>query len=206
VGRPVRLSIEVRLSQHSMHFQDIREWGHGVMRVQRMSSTPCTTNGPDAVGTACASSSDGDGIPDGYELNNGLDPNDDTGDNGAGGDLDMDGVTNIDEYNDGTGANNPDSDNDGLGGAIDAMPLNASNDCIDNSMGPAGAKEFNDTAVSGMTTQCGSESQITVRGTAILEMLDARLELFAPNVIFNINFNVTLGTELRVGNGDSTPP
>ncbi len=40
---------------------------------------------------------DGDGLPDGWEVANGLDPNDPTGDNGADGDPDGDGVRNDDE-------------------------------------------------------------------------------------------------------------
>jgi len=41
---------------------------------------------------------DGDGLPDGWERTNGLDPNDATGVNGAGGDPDNDGLTNLQEY------------------------------------------------------------------------------------------------------------
>lgn len=146
--------------------------------------------------------SDDDTMTDGYEIDNDLDPAvDDSGD-----DQDADGVTNIDEFNGNTAANDPDSDDDGLGDAIDDTPLSASNACTDDPMGPAGAKEFDDTADSGMTTQCGSESQITVRGSAILEIPDARLELFAPNVIFDADFNVPLGTELGVASSDPTPP
>ena len=54
--------------------------------------------------------SDGDGMPDIYELANGLNPlvND------SALDLDHDGLKNIDEYNAGTKANNPDTDGDGL--------------------------------------------------------------------------------------------
>jgi len=145
---------------------------------------------------------DDDTMLDGYEIDNGLNPKVDD----AAEDQDADGVANSDEFNDNTAANDPDSDDDGLGDAIDNNPLAASNACTDDPMGPAGAKEFNDTADSGMTTQCGSESQIIVRGSAILEIPDARLELFAPNVLFNVEFNLPLGTELKVDSGDPTPP
>ena len=53
---------------------------------------------------------DGDGIPDAYELENGLDP----AVNDAAQDLDGDGLTNLQEYQRGTRANNPDTDGDGL--------------------------------------------------------------------------------------------
>lgn len=42
--------------------------------------------------------SDGDGLPDGWETNNGLVPNDSTGSNGGSGDPDQDGLPNSDEY------------------------------------------------------------------------------------------------------------
>lgn len=51
--------------------------------------------------------SDGDLLPDGWEAANGLDPNSDTGDDGASGDPDSDTYSNLDEYNAGT---NPQSD------------------------------------------------------------------------------------------------
>jgi len=41
---------------------------------------------------------DDDEMPDGWEVDNDLDPNDDTGDNGADSDPDGDGFTNLDEY------------------------------------------------------------------------------------------------------------
>lgn len=53
---------------------------------------------------------DGDGIPNIYENANGLNPSS----NDSALDLDNDGLKNIDEYNLGTRANNPDSDGDGL--------------------------------------------------------------------------------------------
>jgi parallel beta-helix repeat protein len=61
-----------------------------------------------------AADSDGDGLPDIWEIRFGLDPYDDTGDNGAGGDPDADGLTNAAEYANGTDPTDPDSDDDGL--------------------------------------------------------------------------------------------
>ncbi len=62
---------------------------------------------------------DGDGIPNRYELANGLDPlvND------AGGDLDGDLLTNFREFELGTAANDADTDDDGLSDAFDPRPL-----------------------------------------------------------------------------------
>ena len=55
--------------------------------------------------------SDGDEMPDVFETANGLDPLNPLD---ASGDLDEDGLTNIQEFNLGTRANNPDTDNDGV--------------------------------------------------------------------------------------------
>ena len=54
---------------------------------------------------------DGDGMPDDFEIANDLDPMDPSD---AEGDEDMDGSLNLEEYERGTGVNNPDSDDDGL--------------------------------------------------------------------------------------------
>ncbi len=58
--------------------------------------------------------SDGDGMPDWWEIGVGLDPYDATGDNGAFGDPDDDGLTNYEEYLSGTDPFDPDSDSDGI--------------------------------------------------------------------------------------------
>ena len=60
---------------------------------------------------------DEDGLPDSWEINNDLDPEDNgEGDsnNGAEGDPDQDGVTNIDEFENGTDPQDVDTDNDDL--------------------------------------------------------------------------------------------
>lgn len=57
---------------------------------------------------------DGDGLPDLWELKYGLDRNSTTGFNGAAGDPDNDGLTNLQEYLHGTNPLNPDTDGDGM--------------------------------------------------------------------------------------------
>ena len=57
---------------------------------------------------------DKDGLPDGWEDRNGLDPNDPEGESGCDGDPDHDGVPNSDEYTLGTKPRDQDSDHDGI--------------------------------------------------------------------------------------------
>jgi hypothetical protein len=71
--------------------------------------------------------SDGDGIPDEWELNNGLDPNDPTD---AERDLDGDGLSNLDEYLQNTNPNKPDTDDDGY---KDGREVEAGTDPLDPS-------------------------------------------------------------------------
>ena len=58
--------------------------------------------------------SDGDGMSDGWETANGLDPQSATGDDGASGDVDLDGLCNFDEFQLGCDPNDVDSDGDGV--------------------------------------------------------------------------------------------
>ena len=83
---------------------------------------------------------DSDGLIDGWERDYGLDPNDATGSNGATGDPDDDGMSNIDEYWYGTNPNNADTDGDGLTDGWEiAHDLDPNDDgTIDPDNGPAG--------------------------------------------------------------------
>ena len=62
---------------------------------------------------------DGDGLPDGWEVNHGLNPNS-GGD--ANADPDGDGLTNAQEYARGTNPNSADTDGDGKPDSTDAFP------------------------------------------------------------------------------------
>lgn len=58
--------------------------------------------------------SDLDGLPDGWETAYGLNPNDSSGTNGASGDPDSDGLSNLEEYTNNTNPKNTDTDGDGM--------------------------------------------------------------------------------------------
>jgi alpha-tubulin suppressor-like RCC1 family protein len=68
--------------------------------------------------------SDSDGLSDEWETREGLDKNNATGDNGANGDPDGDGVTNIQEYNNDTKPKTADTDGDGVGDGSELLILN----------------------------------------------------------------------------------
>ncbi|MCU1348559.1 MAG: hypothetical protein JWO56_1589, partial [Acidobacteria bacterium] len=69
--------------------------------------------------------SDGDGMPNDFEVGNGLNPNDPSD---AAADADGDGLTNLEEYQRGTGVHNPDTDGDGVRDGLEVQtgtdPLN----------------------------------------------------------------------------------
>jgi uncharacterized repeat protein (TIGR01451 family) len=74
----------------------------------------------DGEGDACDNDSDNDGMPDAYEIANGLDP---ANPNDALTDLDSDGLNNLDEFTVGTDPNNEDTDSDGILDGSDNSPL-----------------------------------------------------------------------------------
>jgi MBG domain (YGX type)/Bacterial TSP3 repeat len=84
-------------------------------RYVRLNSTLLSTYLLDAVeAISYTFDTDGDGLPNAWELQYGLDPNSSVGVNGATGDPDGDGLTNLQEYINGTDPTDADTDNDGL--------------------------------------------------------------------------------------------
>ncbi|MEM1084947.1 MAG: hypothetical protein AAGI48_12620 [Verrucomicrobiota bacterium] len=71
---------------------------------------------------------DFDDLPDKYEVDNNLDPNDDLDDNGADGDVDLptpDGLTNFEEFTEGTDPNIADTDMDGVDDGTEVLDDNS---------------------------------------------------------------------------------
>jgi hypothetical protein len=62
---------------------------------------------------------DSDRLPDGWEVTYGLDPLDATGINGTDGDFDSDGVTNLEEFLNGTDPTESDTDGDGISDGVE---------------------------------------------------------------------------------------
>jgi hypothetical protein len=74
------------------------------------------------------SDTDGDTLPDRWEDDHGLDPDDSGGDNGTSGDPDGDGLTNGEELDQGTDPNDPDTDD---GGENDGSEVDSGSDPLD---------------------------------------------------------------------------
>lgn len=124
---------------------------------------------------------DGDGIPDQYEVNHGLDPDDNglnpnnnglVGDpnNGAAGDPDDDGVDNITEFTNNTRADEADTDGDGYedgvetnDGTFDDINTDTGTDPLNPDTDGDGLKdgvETNDGSFDGITTDTGTNPLI----------------------------------------------
>jgi ELWxxDGT repeat protein len=140
---------------------------------------------------------DEDGMDDDWEDANGLDSSVDDAD----GDLDMDGVTNLDEFLDELDPRDPDTDGDGIGDAFDDDPL-PSNACVEDVDGDATLA----LAVPASTTlQCAAGNSITVAPDVEVSGVDGRLELISPAVSIGEGFAVPTGAELEVVSADPVP-
>lgn len=75
---------------------------------------------------------DGDGMPDSWETEHGLNPNKNSD---ASEDADNDGLTNLEEYLIGTNPNNNDTDGDGIKDAVDSTPVTVVATSLDDTDG-----------------------------------------------------------------------
>jgi len=111
--------------------------GDGIVGLSRGTGLPSDFVATEFIGlSVCVvGDTDEDGLLDEWELRAGLDPEDATGDNGADGDPDLDGLSNAEEQEYGTHPKRPDSDFDGVS---DADEIQAGTD-------PTGSGGYHDT-------------------------------------------------------------
>lgn len=84
--------------------------------------------------------SDRDGMPDGWEASNGLDPTSAAGADGADGDLDGDGLSNLDEYRNNSNPRSRDTDGDGVSDSVEVANGSDPSDACDRGMKPGDDK------------------------------------------------------------------
>ncbi len=116
---------------------------------------------------------DGDGLPNQWELDNGLNPNNSAD---AAQDSDEDGLTNLEEYQAGTKPNNRDSDGDQIPDGQDSEPLVFNN---------SGSCQSADTVISNKTYDsaanevCMAANSIRTEGEVVISS-GAHIEYHAP--------------------------
>ncbi len=121
-----------------------------------------------------------DMLPDAWEISQTLDPKNNSGNHGAQGDLDGDGLSNIDEYTHGTKANNPDSDGDGVNDKIEVDQGSDPNKNADNGQAPTPYQLIDVLFRMGDPSESKSEIwKMTIQGTGPDDT--RKIELVSPN-------------------------
>ncbi len=124
---------------------------------------------------------DDDGMPDTFENDNNLDPENPAD---AGLDGDIDGLSNLEEFNidPALDPNDPDTDGDGIDDGLDNGPLFSDNNCTG---GTAADAIFADVVITEIT--CGATTSIEVQHPGEVQSI-GHLRLISPKVNFNPGF------------------
>ena len=162
----------------------------------------CAMSGPNPT----MKDTDGDGIPDGWEVINGLNPTDNTD---AAGDADSDGLTNLQEYQLGTDPQNPDSDSDGIpdgtefANGTDPSRADSDRDGLDDGVDP------NATNAQSLTTGLadGDVVELGYPGAVANVFSNLLRETFETSSITNWTHQAMAGFDLwHVSTADPVPP
>ena len=110
--------------------------------------------------------------------------------NDADVDSDGDGLTNLEEFNLGLAANDPDSDGDGIQDGLDPVPNLANNLC-------SGADSVLENQAITTDVICAGSNSVTIDGT-VETQLNGDLRVISPTVEFKPGFSVEAGGTLKV--------
>lgn len=166
------------------------------VKVEFSSAMPPGTGGSvtfdNAVLIPLVYDSDGDGLPGEWELHYGLDPDDATGVNGADGDPDADGLSNIDEWGNVTNPQNPDTDADGLSDGDEVHTWFTNPNATDTDL-----DGFSD----GYEVNLGYDPALASSTPDALMSIHAAVE--TPSDAVEVHFNAATGTVYRIEGTDS---
>ncbi len=139
--------------------------------------------------------SDGDGMNDGWEFDCGLNPMSATGEDGADGDPDNDGLSNIDEYQNDCDPRNADTDGDGI---TDGVEINNGANPNDSSDGGVAAATENFRELSFNIYGDYAAWEMTIQGLGPDDTWTRRISMGAPNAQQNVTQKMRKGNSYRL--------
>ena len=138
---------------------------------------------------------DGDGMTDDWEVRNGLDPNSASGDEGAFGDPDGDGLPNIDEYQNDCDPLDSDTDGDGVDDGTEVRRGSDPTDASDGGVVP-GATQFR--ALTFNINGDYAAWEMTIEGLGPDDRRVRRITMGAPNALQNVPLRMRKGNSYRL--------
>ena len=143
----------------------------------------------------CHPDTDRDGLPDGWEVDHGLDPDCSTGDDGTNGDPDHDGLSNIDEYQNGCDPQEPDTDGDGVNDGVEVGQGSDPTDASDHGVAPP-VENFRELVFNINGDYAAWE--MTIAGQGPDDTRTRKITMGAPNAAQNVPLKMRKGNSYRL--------
>ena len=143
----------------------------------------------------CHPDTDRDGLPDGWEVDHGLDPDCATGDDGTDGDPDNDGLSNVDEYQNGCDPQEPDTDGDGVNDGVEVGQGSDPTDASDHGVAPP-AEKFRELVFNINGDYAAWE--MTIEGQGPDDTRTRKITMGAPNAAQNVPLKMRKGNSYRL--------